>query len=282
MTTEPIGILAGGGPFPLRLAHHARAAGRPVFVVVIKEFADGTSFAGFPHEVVRLGAGGRILALLRQNGVRQLVMSGAAKRFSPLSLMPDMWMAGMVARVGKAALLGDDTILRAVTGVLEGEGFEVVAVNSLRADIMPGAGLLAGPAPDAMARHDIGRGIGILRAMAASDVGQSCVVQQGLVLGIEAIEGTDAMMQRAGAQLREGPGGVLVKLAKPNQDPRLDMPAIGLVTVRNAIGTGLRGIAIEAGRTVLADREEVIAAANAAGLFIISVAPEAFLQENPQ
>lgn len=282
MTMEPIGILAGGGPFPLRLAQHARASGRPVFVVVIKEFADGTSFAGFAHEVVRVGAGGRIIALLRQNGVKQLVMSGAAKRFSPLSLMPDMWTAGMIARVGKAAMMGDDTILRAVTNVLEAEGFEVVAVNSLRADIMPEAGLLAGPAPDEIALHDIGRGIGILRAMAASDVGQSCVVQQGLVLGIEAIEGTDAMMKRAGAQLREGPGGILVKLAKPNQDPRLDMPTIGPVTVRNAIETGLRGIAIEAGRTVLADREEAIAAANDAGLFIISINPEAFLQENPQ
>ena len=281
MSSEPIGILAGGGPFPLRLAHHARAAGRPVFVVVIKEFADGTSYAGFPHEVVRLGAGGRIIALLRQHGVKQLVMSGAAKRISPLSLMPDLWTAGMIARVGKATLMGDDNLLRAVTNVLEAEGFQVVSVNSLRADLMPASGLLAGPEPDAMARHDIARGIGILRAMAASDVGQSCVVQQGLVLGIEAIEGTDAMMQRAGAQLREGPGGVLVKLSKPSQDPRLDMPTIGPVTVQNAIANGLRGIAIEAGRTVLTDREEAIAAAEAAGLFIISIDPEAFLQENP-
>lgn len=279
---EPIAIIAGGGPFPLRLAQHARAGGRPVFVVIIKEFADGTSYADFPHEVVRVGAGGRIIALLRQHGVKQLVMSGAARRLSLLSLMPDLWTAGMIARAGKAAVMGDDTLLRAVTTVLEEEGFQVVSVNSLRADLMPAGGLLAGPAPDEMARHDIGRGIGILRAMAASDVGQSCVVQQGLVLGIEAIEGTDAMMQRAGAQLREGPGGVLLKLAKPSQDPRLDMPTIGPVTVQNAIATGLRGIAIEAGRTVLADRDEAVAAAEAAGLFIISIDPEAFLQENPQ
>jgi len=281
MTAASIGILAGGGPLPLRIAQSVRAAGQAVFVVRIKEFMDDTSYADIPHAVVRLGAGGRTIELLRQHGVKRLVMTGAARRVSPLAMMPDIWTAGMIARVGKAAIMGDDTVLRAIAAVLEGEGFEVVPVAALQAGLLAAAGLLAGPAPDAMARHDITRGIGILRAMAASDVGQGCVVQQGLVLGIEAIEGTDAMIQRAGTLRREGPGGVLVKLAKPQQDQRLDMPTIGPVTLRNAAAAGLRGIAIEAGRTVLADREQALAAAQAAGLFIISIDPEAFLQENP-
>lgn len=281
MTSPPIGILAGGGPLPLRLAQSVRASGQPVFVVRIKEFLDQTDYTDIPHAVLRLGAGGRIIELLRQHGVRRLVMTGAARRISPLAMMPDIWTAGMIARVGKAAIMGDDTVLRAVTTVLEAEGFEVVSVASLRADLLAVAGLLAGPAPDAMARHDIIRGIAILRAMAACDVGQSCAVQQGLVLGVEAIEGTDAMILRAGTLRRDGPGGVLVKLAKPQQDARLDMPTIGPVTVQNAIAAGLRGIAIEAGRTILADREQAFAAAQSAGLFIISIDPEAYSQENP-
>ncbi len=109
--------------------------------------------------------------------------------------------------------------------------------------------------------------------LGAVDVGQGCVVQQGLVLAVEAIEGTDAMLSRAAGLRRDGPGGVLVKLVKPGQDRRADLPTIGPETVRNAAAAGLRGLAFEAGATILAEREACVAAADAAGLFLLGLDP---------
>jgi DUF1009 family protein len=275
-----LGIIAGGGDFPLSLADAARLAGRPVFIVAIKEFAEPARMAGYPHEVIRVGAGGRIVAALKNAGVKQVVFSGSARRMSILSMLPDAWMAGAIARVGKSVLLGgDDTLLRAATRVLEDEGFQVIPPRTIRGDLMPLPGQLAGPAPNAEQKADIARGIEVLRALAPADVGQAAVIQQGLVLGIEAVEGTDALLARSAQLRREGPGGVLVKISKPQQDDRLDMPTVGPQTVRGAVAAGLVGIAIEATRTVLADREETLRLAEEAGLFVVSLVVDQFMQE---
>jgi DUF1009 family protein len=278
----PLGIIAAGGVMPRRLADDVLASGRPVYVVAIREFAESQLYAGLPHRVVRLGAAGQLIAAFRAAGVRDLVMLGHAKRPSLLSLFPDAWTAAAIARVGRGYFAGgDDTLLRGVTRVLEDEGFAVRGVHELRAGLTQAAGLLAGPAPDAAQAADIRRGIAVLRAMGPVDVGQAVVVQQGLVLAVEAIEGTDAMLARAGTLRREGPGGVLVKLAKPGQDLRLDMPTIGPVTVENARAAGLCGIAIDAGRSLVTESEATIALAARYGLFILSLDPEAFNKDTP-
>jgi DUF1009 family protein len=125
--------------------------------------------------------------------------------------------------------------------------------------------------PDAEAHADIERGLRIARAIGALDIGQAVVVQQGLVLGVEAIEGTDALLRRCRELRRDGPGGVLVKTEKPGQEKRADRPTIGPRTVSLAAESGLRGIAAEAGATLLIDRDEVIRLANQAGLFVVGV-----------
>lgn len=279
-----LGILAGGGDLPLQVARAARDAGRPVFAVVISGWGDPGPWAGLPHAVERLGAAGRIVSLLRGARVRQVVLTGRAKRPSVAALRPDAFGVRVVARIGAAFLLGDDGLLRAVARVLEEEGFEVVSPQSVLAGLLPETGLLnRGPAPDGAARADIRRGIAVCRALGAADVGQAVVVQQGLVLGVEAIEGTDALLARCGTLRREGGGGVLVKLAKPGQDRRLDLPAVGPETVRNAAAAGLAGIAFEAGATVLLDRGRTVAAADAAGLFLLAMEPDRFTtEENPR
>ena len=269
-----LGILAGGGELPLRVARAARDAGRPVFAVVMREWGEPEAWAGLPHAVERLGAAGRILSLLRAAQVRQVVLTGRARRPSVSSLRPDTYGLRVIARIGTAFLLGDDGLLRAVARVLEEEGFEVVSPQSVLAGLLPESGLLTrGAPPDGAARADIRRGVAVCRALGAADVGQAAVVQQGLVLGVEAIEGTDALLARCGDLRREGRGGVLVKLAKPGQDRRLDLPAIGPDTVRNAAAAGLAGIAFEAGSTVLLDRERIVAAAEADGLFLLALEP---------
>jgi UDP-2,3-diacylglucosamine hydrolase len=276
---DTLGILAGGGEVPLRVARTALAAGRRVFAVVVEGWADPAAWAGIPHMVERIGAAGRILGRFRAEGVRQLVLTGRAARPSVLSLRPDAAAARILAGIGRAYFAGDDSLLRAAARVLEGEGFEIVPAQSILGEILPEPGLLTRAAPDATARADIARGIAVVRALGAVDVGQAVVVQQGLVLGVEAIEGTDALLARCAALAREGPGGVLVKLVKPGQDRRLDLPTIGPVTVRGSVAAGLSGIAIEAGGTILVDRPATLAAADAAGLFLLALRPEEFQSE---
>lgn len=271
-----LGVLAGGGPLPRRLADAWVAKGGQVFVVCLRDFAEPALFEGHPLTVERVGAGGAILARLRAEGVTHLVLCGAARRPSLLSLLPDGWTARALARIGKAAFGGDDALLRAIADVLREEGFEILSPHAVLDGPVAEAGLLAGPEPDAIARADIARGIAVLEALAPQDVGQAVVVQQGLVLGIEAIEGTDALLARAGAQRREGPGGVLVKLPKRGQDMRLDPPVIGPVTVENAAAAGLRGIAVAAGGTTIAERARTLERAAAAHLFLLAVDPASF------
>lgn len=246
-----------------------------MFVVAIREFADAALYAGLPHAVVRLGAGGALVAAFKAAGVRDLVMLGRAKRPSLLAMMPDAWMAASLAKLGRGFMTGgDDTLLRGVTRLLEAEGFAVRGVHEVRDGLTATEGLLAGPVPDAAQRADIARGVAVLLAMGPVDVGQACVVQQGLVLAVEAIEGTDAMIARAGDLRRDGPGGVMVKLPKPGQDPRLDVPTIGPGTVAAVADAGIAGIAIAAGGTLLAERDATLADATARGIFILSLNPE--------
>ncbi|HYZ31003.1 MAG TPA: UDP-2,3-diacylglucosamine diphosphatase LpxI, partial [Crenalkalicoccus sp.] len=258
------------------VARAARAAGRPVFAVALEGWAEPAAWAGLPHVVERVGAAGRILGALRARGVRQLVMAGRAARPSLLALRPDATGARILARIGRAFFQGDDGLLRAVARVLEEEGFEILAPQAVLRDILPPPGLLTLAAPDAAARADILRGIAVARALGTVDVGQAAVVQQGLVLGVEAIEGTDALLARCAGLRREGPGGVLVKLVKPGQDRRLDLPSIGPRTVEGAAAAGLAGIAVEAGGTILVDRPGLVTAADAAGLFVLAIRPETF------
>lgn len=271
-----LGLLAGGGPFPARVAQAAIARGHEVFVVLLRDFHDDPALRAHPYMEERVGAGGAIIARLRAEGITHLVLCGKARRLSPLTLWPDAWMAKVIARLGKAVFAGDDTLLRNFIGILGEEGFEVIAPQSLLPSSFTEPGLLAGDAPDEMARADIIRGIGVLRALADHDVGQAVVVQQGLILGIEAVEGTDVLLARAGSLRRDGPGGVLVKLAKPRQELRVDAPVVGSITVAGAADAGLRGIAIEAGRTILADGDALMVAARRRGLFVLAIQPEEF------
>ncbi len=268
-----LGILAGGGRLPARVAAAAAAAGRAVFIVGLDGFADAAALAPWPHQMIRMGAAGRILAALRANRCRDLVLIGTVRRPSFFDMRPDAEGARMLARAGRAAFAGDDGLLAAVIKVLGEAGFHVLGAHEILNEALAPAGTLGAVAPDAQAMADITRGVGVARALGAVDVGQGCVVQQGLVLAVEAIEGTDAMLARCAGLARPGPGGVLVKLVKPGQDRRADLPTIGPETVRAAAAAGLRGIAFAAGATLLADRAASVDAADSAGLFLLGLDP---------
>jgi DUF1009 family protein len=274
MLGEPgstVGILAGSGPLPGQVAAAAMASGRQVFIVGFEGFAEARVVAPYPHLMIRLGAAGQILAALRNAGVRDLVLIGPVRRPSMFDLRPDAEGVRIVARVGRAAFGGDDGLLAAVVRVLAEEGFNIVGAHEILTESLGPKGLLTRAAPDAQAQVDIDRGVAVAKALGSVDVGQGCVVQMGIVLAVEAIEGTDAMLRRARDLARPGPGGVMVKLVKPGQDRRADLPTIGPGTIAAAASAGLRGIAFEAGGTMLTDRAATIADADAAGIFLCGV-----------
>jgi UDP-2,3-diacylglucosamine hydrolase len=271
---SPLGIIAGSGGLPRRVIESCRAAGRPVFVLAFEGEADREALAAVPHAWCRLGGAASGLDLLRANGVAELVLAGGVRRPSLSSLRPDWRAAKFLARVGYRAL-GDDGLLSAIVKELEREGFRVIGADQLLGEAALPEGPLGQVRPDAEAMADIVQGMRLARAIGALDIGQAVVVQQGLVLGVEAIDGTDALIRRCAALRRDGPGGVLVKAEKPGQESRADRPTIGPRTVRLAGASGLRGIAAQAGATLVVDRDEVIRLADASGLFVVGVQPTA-------
>ncbi len=170
--------------------------------------------------------------------------------------------------------LGDDSLLKAVIAELESEGFRVVGMHAILGDVLAEEGVWGRRAADAAAQSDIDHGLKVARGLGVLDIGQSVVIQQGIVLGVEAVEGTDALLRRCGELRRQGPGGVLVKIAKPGQERRVDLPTIGVRTVEAAAAAGLSGIAVESGSTIVVDRPGIIKAADAAGLFLCGVASD--------
>ncbi len=280
MTTEPttVGILAGGGPLPAKVAEAARAAGHSVFIVGFEGFAESGVLAPWPHECVRLGAAGRMLSLLRAHGCSDLVLIGPIRRPSLRSLCPDAEGARILARLGKALFAGDDGLLAALVRILGEEGFRVRGAHEFLSHSVARPGVLGRYTPDAQALVDIRHGVVVTQALGRLDIGQGCVVQNGVVLAVEAMEGTDAMLARSGLCRQPGEGGVLVKLLKPGQEKRADMPTIGPVTLRNAHAAGLRGIAFEAAHTLLTDMQACQTEADRLGLFLIAIDPATYVQ----
>ena len=173
-------------------------------------------------------------------------------------------------RVGRS-YYRDGSVLGAIAAALEAEGLRVVAPEAFAVSLAAEARAYSARTPDAAERTDIARGFDAARALGSLDVGQAVVVQQGRVIGVEAAEGTDALIERCAALLSPGEGGVLVKACKPGQDIRIDLPTIGPGTVDGAARAGLAGIAVGAGRALILDSDEVARLADAANIFVIGV-----------
>ena len=269
-----LGIVAGGGALPGYIAARAREQGRDVFIVALEQHADPAVVGAWPHAWVRLGAAATAIRHFRDAGVEEIVLAGPVRRPSLAELRPDARMMRFLARGALKA--GDDGLLSAVVRTLEQEeGFRIVSIQEVAGGLMARRGTLGNLEPGPEDQADIARGVAILEALGRSDVGQAVVVQAGVVLGIEAIEGTDALIRRCGELKRQAKGPVLVKRAKSGQEQRVDLPTVGPATVEGCAAAGFAGIAIEAGRTLVVDRDATIAAADAAGLFLIGLDPGA-------
>ncbi len=265
-----LGIIAGEGGLPGRLVEVCRWQERECVVLALEGHTDPATVADVPHVWARLGTVITGIRALREAGVEEVVMAGPVKRPALAALRPDRATARVAARIMTSAL-GDDNLLSALIGELEEMGFSVVGVESVIDGLIAREGRYGAHEADAQAREDIARGVEVAKGLGRMDIGQAVVVQQGMVLGVEAIEGTDALLERCATLKREGPGGVLVKIRKPDQDPRADLPTIGPWTVEGAAGAGLRGIAVEAGGALVVDAPEATRRADEAGLFLLGI-----------
>ncbi|MFO0540880.1 MAG: UDP-2,3-diacylglucosamine diphosphatase [Phenylobacterium sp.] len=274
-----LGLIAGGGDLPLQIARHCVETGRPLFVVRLRGFADPTMDA-FPGEVVGLAEVGRCIRVLKQAGCESVCLAGNVARPDFAALKPDLRGMAMLPRLVLEARKGDDALLRAVLDEFRKEGFVIEGAHEARSDLVLGAGVLGRHVPDARHKVDIQRALEIARRIGELDIGQGAVVCDGLVLAVEAQEGTDAMLRRVAEDvapaLRGEAGrrrGVLAKAPKPIQETRVDLPTIGPATVRGAAQAGLAGLVGEAGRTLVLDREALVALADELGLFVLGVEP---------
>ena len=272
-----LGLIAGGGDLPLQIARHCVETGRPLFVVRLRGFAD-PSMDAFPGQVVGLAEVGRCIRVLKQAECESVCLAGNVARPDFAALKPDLRGMAMLPRLVLEARRGDDALLRAVLDEFRKEGFAIEGAHEVRSDLVLGAGVLGRHAPDAAHQADIRRALEIARRIGELDIGQGAVVCDGLVLALEAQEGTDAMLRRVAEEvapaLRGEAGrrrGVLAKAPKPIQETRVDLPTIGPATVRGAARAGLAGLVGEAGRTLVLDREGLVALADELGLFVLGV-----------
>jgi DUF1009 family protein len=276
-----LGLIAGGGSLPIEIAQHCEQAGRPFFIARLKGIASAELDA-YPGVEVGLAEFGKCISALKRAGCKAVCLAGNVSRPDFASLKPDLRGLALLPAMALAARKGDDALLRVVVGEFAKEGFEIEGAQEAKPDLTLSVGPLGRVAPTPEHLADIERALHVAREIGRLDIGQGAVVCDGLVLAVEAQEGTDAMLRRVASDLspaiRGAPGayrGVLAKAPKPIQEARVDMPTIGLATVQRVAAAGLAGIAGEAGRLLVLDREQVIAMADDLGLFIMGVEPPA-------
>jgi DUF1009 family protein len=267
----PIGLIAGNGTFPFLVLRAARALGHELAVVAIKGEtfpaleATAREAGGCTYEWVSLGQLGKCIAALRKAGASQAVMAGQVKHVKLFTdVMPDLTMLSALARLRTK---NTDALISAVADVLASHGITLIDSTAFLGDLLASAGVLTGRQPSDEMRADFEVGYRAGDAIAGLDIGQTVVVKDRAVVAVEAMEGTDAAIARAGALA--GPGTRIIKVAKPGQDMRFDVPVVGVATIEAMQRAGADGLSIDAGRTLLVDGARVIDAANAAGIVVV-------------
>jgi DUF1009 family protein len=266
-----LGLIAGNGRFPFLVLEAARAQGHEVTVVAAKEEA----FPELEAEAARLGAEfhavslgqlGRCIKLLKAAGVTEAMMAGQVKHTKIFAggIVPDLTMLSLLA---KLTTKNTDGIIGAVAAVLADHGIALADSTALLAPLLAASGVLTARAPSSEERKDLEFGCSRADVLAGADIGQTLVVKDRAVVAVEAMEGTDAVIARAG-QLA-GAGTRVIKVAKPNQDMRFDVPVVGVATVEAMWVAGATALSVDAGRTLMIDGAKVVAAADAAGVAIV-------------
>jgi DUF1009 family protein len=263
------GLIAGNGKFPFLVLEAARSQGIDMVVAAIKEetFPEIEQHAKTVHWM-SLGQLGKLIKTFKSEGVDRAIMAGQVKHkqiFS--SIVPDLKMIQMLAGL---AMKNTDSLIGAVAKTLEAEGIHLMESTTFLKPLLPEPGVITARAPTDEERHDLDYGYKIARELGRLDLGQSVVVCDGACVALEAMEGTDSVIERA-ASLVNGRPLRVIKLAKPNQDLRFDVPVIGPATIRLMARLKATALAIEARKTLMIDREQIVGEAEGAGIAIVAM-----------
>lgn len=266
-----LGLIAGNGRFPFLVLEAARAAGHQVTIIALKEEAfpeleaEAARAPAAAIHRVSLGKLGTWVGLLEKAGATHALMAGQVKHTKLFSdIVPDMTALGLLARI---ATRNTDSIIGAVGDFLQERGIQLIDSTGFLTPLMARQGVLTRRAPSEEEQADLAFGYRMADVIAGHDIGQTIAVKSAAVVAVEAMEGTDQVIARAG-QLA-GPGVVIVKVAKPNQDMRFDVPVVGVATVRAMQAAGAAVLSVDAGKTLMIDGDAVMAAADAAGIAIV-------------
>jgi DUF1009 family protein len=264
---EVIGIIAGGGRFPLMVAESARKQGHRIVAVAHRGDTDPALADRVDHIVwINLGKFGQLMSALKRHGVHKALMAGTiTKRRMFSKVRPDLKGLTLMSKI---AIFHDDGILRAVSREFEKEGIDMISSTYFMPELLAPPGCLTKKKPSKKEREDIEFGWQVAKELGRLDIGQCVVVRSKTVLALEAMEGTDETILRGGRLAKEK--AVVIKLSKPNQDLRFDMPAVGLKTVETMSKVKASALAVESGKTLLFDKSEMVGYANSAGISIVS------------
>jgi DUF1009 family protein len=265
-----LGLIAGNGRFPFLVLDAARALGHDVTVIAIKDeaFPELEAYAATPPAAavhwISLGHLGKCLSILNEAQVTQAVMAGQAKHTKIFSVVPDLTMLSVLTRLRSR---NTDAVIAAVADVMKDHGIELVDSTAYLSPLLARPGLMSERAPTDRERIDLEFGYRMADAIAGLDIGQTICVKDQAVVAVEAMEGTDETIARAGRLA--GAGLAVVKVAKPNQDMRFDVPVVGVATVEAMRAVGATVLSIDAGKTLMVDGEPFLEAANKAGLAVV-------------
>ncbi len=274
---DPLAIICGGGSFPGAVAAAVASRGRRPVMFGIKGWADAAVIERYTHHWIAIGQAGRFFRLARAENCREVLFIGAMLRPPITQVRLDWPTIRLMPHLVRFFRGGDDKLLSGVAAVAESGGLRVVGVKEVAPEVFVPEGVLGRYQPSERDKADIARALAVIAALGPFDVGQAAIVANNNVLAVEAAEGTDNMLARIADLRRLGrvtsaPGiGVLVKAPKPGQDRRFDLPSIGPRTIENVARAGLAGLAVTAGSTMIAEPDQVTAAADRAKIFMVGV-----------
>ena len=267
-----IAIIAGRGDLPKMLIKKCQEENREFFLVLIKGEESNKDFVKFEHTEINFGEISKILAILKEQKVKELVFVGGVSKPSMSGIKVDKKGAVLLSKIVGNKFFGDNNLLSTIINFFEKEGFKVVGADEVIDDLVAKKGVLGKVKPSAKNNKDIEMGVNALKLMSDLDIGQALAVQQGQIIGVEAIEGTDALINRCTKlQFPKGERAVLVKMKKQNQSTKIDLPAFGIETVNNLAKAGFAGVALQAGYCLIINQKEVLKAADAKGIFILGI-----------
>jgi UDP-2,3-diacylglucosamine hydrolase len=269
-----IGIIAGRGELPRQLAQSLSQRNVAFHMLLVEDEADPADYTNLKHDIIPITKVGRYLKALAREGCDAVTLAGPVSRPNFKKIFPDKEGFKLLSKIGGAISKGDDGLMNAITSFIEEKGFKIIGPHEVSDEFLAKRGKLGSIVPNDEEMLDIEKGVSVCRQIGALDIGQAIVIRSGYVLGVEAAEGTEKLIERCREFAWEEPAGILIKLSKPGQNLQADMPAVGPDTILQMHAAGLKGLVVEAGKTLLLQIDQLKTTADEKGIFIFTVSDE--------